>query len=131
MTGYRAFSRHFVKTCPVLSNGFEIETEMTIHTIDKRMSLMEIPIAYRDRPEGSESKLNTLRDGFRVLKTIFNLFRFYRPLMFFTLAGGGLALIAFVTLIPVLSEYLKTGLVPRYPTLIVCCFTFLASLLFI
>lgn len=78
MTGYRAFSRYFVKTCPVLSNGFEIETEMTIHTIDKRLSLMEIPVSYRDRPKGSVSKLNTFSDGFKVLRTIFTLFRFYR-----------------------------------------------------
>ena len=83
MTGYRAFSRFFVKTCPVLSSGFEIETEMTIHTIDKRLSFLEIPVQYRDRPEGSYSKLNTLSDGFRVIKTIFNLFRFYRPMLFF------------------------------------------------
>jgi glycosyltransferase involved in cell wall biosynthesis len=82
MTGYRAFSRHFVKSCPVLAQGFEIETEMTLHTIDKRMSLIEVPIQYRDRPEGSVSKLNTISDGFRVLKTIFNLFRFYRPELF-------------------------------------------------
>lgn len=129
MTGYRAFSRHFVKTCPVLSSGFEIETEMTIHTIDKRLSLLEIPVAYRDRPKGSFSKLNTISDGFRVLKTIFNLFRFYRPLMFFSAIGGGLALISVGVFAPIFSEYLRTGLVPRYPTLIVCCFTFLAALL--
>lgn len=129
MTGYRAFSRHFVKTCPVLSNGFEIETEMTIHTIDKRMSLMEIPITYRDRPAGSESKLNTVSDGCRVLKTIFNLFRFYRPLIFFAIIGSLLTLISFGLFMPIFVEYCKTGLVPRYPTLIVSGFVFLASLL--
>lgn len=129
MTGYRVFSRRFVKTCPVLSSGFEIETEMTLHTLDKRMSLVEIPIQYRDRPNGSVSKLNTIGDGFRVLKTIFNMFRFYRPLAFFAAIGLSMALIAGVMLIPVLSEYFATGLVPRFPTLICACFILTASLL--
>lgn len=129
MTGYRVFSRRFVKTCPILSNGFEIETEMTLHTLDKRMSLKEIPIQYRDRPKGSFSKLNTIGDGFRVLKTIFNMFRFYRPLAFFTAIGILLAAIACLMVIPVLTEYFSTGLVPRFPTLICVCFALTASLL--
>lgn len=129
MTGYRAFSRRFVKTCPVLSAGFEIETEMTLHTLDKRMSLIEIPIQYRDRPAGSVSKLNTVSDGIRVLKTIFNMFRFYRPLAFFSLAGLLLSVISLVLVIPVLSEYFRTGLVPRYPTFIFACFLFTTALL--
>lgn len=129
MTGYRVFSRHFVKTCPVLSNGFEIETEMTIHTIDKRLSLIEIPVTYRDRPKGSFSKLNTVSDGIRVLKTIYNLFRFYKPLAFFSSIAGILSLIALIMFAPIFAEYLNTGLVPRYPTLIVCGFAFLSALL--
>jgi len=129
MTGYRVFSRRFVKTCPVLSNGFEIETEMTLHTLDKRMSLKEIPIQYRDRPKGSVSKLNTIGDGIRVLKTIFNMFRFYRPLAFFSVLGGALTVLAGVMMIPVLSDYIETGLVPRFPTLICACFIFTAALL--
>jgi len=129
MTGYRVFSRRFVKTCPVLSNGFEIETEMTLHTLDKRMCLQEIPIQYRDRPKGSVSKLNTLGDGFRVLKTIFNMFRFYRPLAFFGLCGVLFALTAIVMVSPVFAEYFRTGEVPRFPTLIFACFLLTASLL--
>ena len=129
MTGYRVFSRRFVKTCPVLSNGFELETEMTLHTLDKRMSLKEIPIQYRDRPKGSFSKLNTVGDGIRVLKTIFNMFRFYRPLAFFSVIGIALAMLASAMMIPVLSDYFETGLVPRYPTLICACFLLSASLL--
>ncbi len=129
MTGYRVFSRRFVKTCPILSSGFELETEMTLHTLDKRLSLIEIPIKYRDRPAGSVSKLNTVSDGIRVLKTIFNMFRFYRPLLFFTFAGLIVALIGFVFSIPVFSEYFRTGIVPRFPTLIFSCFLFSAALL--
>lgn len=129
MTGYRVFSRRYVKTCPILSNGFEIETEMTLHTLDKRMCLREIPIQYRDRPAGSFSKLNTLADGARVLKTIFNLFRFYRPLAFFSLTGAFLLGVAVIMTIPVLAEYFSTGLVPRFPTLIFTCFLATAALL--
>lgn len=129
MTGYRVFSRRFVKTCPVLSNGFEIETEMTLHTLDKRMCLKEMPIRYRDRPAGSVSKLNTLGDGFRVLKTIFNLFRFYRPLAFFSMAGVALLAVAVVMVLPVMAVYFSTGLVPRFPTLIFACFLATSALL--
>lgn len=120
MTGYRAFSRRFVKTCPVLSSGFEIETEMTIHALDKRLPVAELPVGYRDRPEGSVSKLNTVRDGFRVLSTIVSLFRDFRPLSFF----GWIAFALFATgtglFVPILLEFLATHLVPKFPTLIVC-----------
>lgn len=129
MTGYRAFSRLFVKSCPVLANGFEIETEMTLHTIDKRMSLIEVPVQYRDRPEGSFSKLNTVSDGFRVLFTIFNLFRFYRPELFFGTVGMVLLLIAAGLFVPVLLDYFQTGLVPRVPTQIFSGFVAIAGLL--
>ncbi len=129
MTGYRAFSRHFIKSCPVLSKGFEIETEMTLHTLDKRMSLVEIPIQYRDRPEGSVSKLNTVRDGIRVLKTIFNFFRFYRPEFFFGIVGTVLLVLAMALFIPVLIHYFQEGEVPRLPTLNFAGFLAIAGLL--
>ena len=129
MTGYRAFSRLFVKSCPVLAQGFEIETEMTLHTIDKRMSLIEVPVQYRDRPEGSVSKLNTVSDGIRVLKTIFNLFRFYRPELFFGAVGTVLLLCALALFVPVLIEYFRIGVVPRQPTLNFSGFLAMAGLL--
>lgn len=129
MTGYRVFSRRFVKTCPVLSDGFEIETEMTLHTLDKRLCLKEIPVQYRDRPMGSVSKLNTLSDGVRVLKTIFNMFRFYRPFAFFGIIGAVLSITSVVMAWPVFAEYFRSGTVPRFPTLIVACFLFTAALL--
>lgn len=119
MTGYRAFSRCFVKHFPVLSRGFEIETEMTIHALDKNFLLKEVPIKYRDRPEGSVSKLNTYSDGFKVLMTIARLFRDYKPFVFFTSVFLLCLLIALGMDIPVIAEYLNTGLVPRFPTLIV------------
>ena len=128
MTGYRAFSYEFVKTFPVLSKGFEIETEMSIHAIDKNMAVENFVIEYRDRPEGSESKLNTYSDGMKVLRTIFRLYRTYRPFKFFGLWALLLALISVGFFIPVLSTYFKTGLVPNFPTLIVCCFTLLAAI---
>lgn len=119
MTGYRAFSYNFVKTFPVLSKGFEIETEMSIHAIDKNFTLKEIPVQYRNRPEGSRSKLNTYRDGMRVLNTIATLFREYKPSLFFNTISMLFYLLAIVFAIPVFNEYLKTGLVPRLPTLLV------------
>ena len=119
MTGYRAFSPLFVKSFPVLSAGFEIETEMTIHALDKNLHLVSIPVDYRDRPEGSVSKLSTYTDGIKVLKTIFNLYKDYRPLSFFGLFAGLFALVGVGMFIPVLVEYIRTGLVPRFPTLIV------------
>lgn len=128
MTGYRAMSRRFVKLYPVMSTHFEIETEMTIHALDKRFLIREIPIAYKDRPEGSVSKLNTFRDGIQVLRTIFTLFKEYRPLRFFGWLSLILAIVAIILFIPILIEYLKTGLVPRFPTLFVSLFLGLASL---
>lgn len=129
MTGYRAFSRAFVKSFPVMSAGFEIETEMTIHALDRRFLLREVPVAYRDRPEGSVSKLNTFSDGLSVLRTIILLYKEYRPLRFFTWLAALLALAGVLMLVPVLVEYFHTGLVPRFPTLIVALFLMLAALL--
>ena len=128
MTGYRAFSYRFVKTFPVLSRGFEIETEMTIHAVYNNMQVDNVVITYRDRPEGSESKLNTYSDGFRVLKTIFRMFRQYRPFAFFGLLSLLLFVIAVGFFIPVGIEYVETGLVPKFPTLIACGFAGLAAL---
>lgn len=121
MTGYRAFSYEFVKGFPILSKGFEIETEMTIHAVDKNYKLVEIPVSYRDRPEGSISKLNTYSDGIKVLKTIFNLFKEYKPAIFFNIFASLSLFIALLFGIPIVTEYFETGLVPRFPTLIVSC----------
>lgn len=129
MTGYRAFSYEFVKTFPVLSKGFEIETEMTIHALDKNFLLKEVPVNYRDRPAGSVSKLNTYRDGFRVLKTIGRLFKEYKPTIFFSIIGLLFLIIAVVFAVPVFADYFKTGLVPRYPTLIFSGFMLIISIL--
>lgn len=131
MTGYRAFSRQFVKNFPILSKGFEIETEMTIHALDKNFLLEEIPVEYRDRPEGSVSKLNTVSDGTKVIMTIFRLFSEYKPLTFFSLIAIFLSLLGTGFLIPVLIDYFQTGLVERFPTLFVCigCYI-IAALLF-
>ena len=129
MTGYRAFSYQFVKTYPVLSRGFEIETEMTIHALQRNMQVDNVVIEYRDRPEGSESKLNTYSDGFKVLGTILRLFKNYRPFTFFGVLAAVLAVFGIGFMIPVLNEYFHTGLVPRFPTLIVCCFVLVAALL--
>lgn len=129
MTGYRAFSPTFVKSFPVLSKGFEIETEMTIHALDKNMYLAEVPVTYRDRPEGSVSKLNTYMDGLKVMKTIFNLYRQYKPFSFFGITAILMTMISAGMFIPVFIEYLQTGLVERFPTLIVSGFVFLAAML--
>ncbi len=129
MTGYRAFSRPFVKLFPVMSGQFEIETEMTIHALDKRFRLVEIPIDYRDRPEGSESKLNTFSDGMKVLRTIVTLFKEYRPMRFFGWMAVLLAVVGIVMVIPVLVDYFQTGLVMRFPTLFVSLFLLLSALL--
>ena len=128
MTGYRAFSYEFVKTIPVLSKGFEIETEMSIHAVDKNMSVENVIITYRDRPEGSESKLNTFSDGIKVLKMIVRLYWSYNPMGFFGIIAGLLALIAICFCLPVLADYFRTGLVERFPTLIVCGFTMIAAI---
>lgn len=128
MTGFRAFSYGFVKTFPVLSKGFEIETEMTIHAVYNHMQIENVVVEYRDRPEGSVSKLNTYSDGFRVLGTIFRLYRDYKPFGFFSLFALILAIIAVLFFIPVLIEYLETGLVLKFPTLIVCGFVMMAAI---
>ena len=129
MTGYRAFSRRFVKNCPILSGGFEIETEITLHAFDKRWRIQEVPISYRDRPSGSVSKLHTMRDGWRVMRTIFNAFRLYRPLSFFGIGGLVLLLLGAGFAFPVFMEYFRTGIVPRFPTLIFSSFLALSGLL--
>lgn len=131
MTGYRAFSYEFVKTFPVLSKGFEIETEMTIHALDKNFLLKEIPVEYRDRPQGSVSKLNTYSDGFKVLKTIARLFKEYKPTIFFTTISLLFFIISLCFGIPVFIEYFKTGLVPRFPTLIFSGFLLTISILLV
>ena len=128
MTGYRAFSYQFVKTFPVLSRGFEIETEMSIHAIDKNMYVENEIIEYRDRPDGSESKLNTCSDGFKVIRTIMRLYRNYKPLAFFGFIAFLLAAVSVGFFIPVFIEYLSTGLVPKFPTLIVCGFLMIAAI---
>lgn len=129
MTGYRAFGYLFVKTFPVLSKGFEIETEMSIHAIDKNMSVENVVIQYRDRPEGSVSKLNTYSDGIKVIGTISRLCRTYKPMLFFGMISLMLCCIAAAFFIPVLSDYIQSGLVERFPTLIVCGFTVVAAIL--
>lgn len=129
MTGYRAMSYRFVKSFPVVSEGFEIETEMTIHAIDKNMYVDNHVITYRDRPEGSESKLDTVSDGMKVIGKMFHLYCDYRPMQFFGLLSIVLLIIAMVFFIPVFSEYVQTGLVPRIPTLITSGFVVIAALL--
>ena len=128
MTGYRAFSYQFVKTFPVLSKGFEIETEMTIHAADKNMQVDNVIIEYRDRPEGSESKLNTYSDGAKVLMSIAKLYRNYKPMNFFGILALVLAVMSIGFFIPVLMEYIATGLVPKFPTLIACGFAMMAAI---
>jgi len=119
MTGSRAFSRDFVKSFPVLSKGFEVETEMTIFALDANFKIVEVPIEYRDRPEGSESKLNTYSDGFKVLMTIFNLFRETKPGAFFSILGTLFLAISVGFFIPIMVDFSRTGVVERYPTLII------------
>ena len=129
MSGYRAFSKSFVKGFPVLSKGFEIETEMTIHAVDKNFLVVEIPVNYRDRPQGSESKLNTYSDGMRVMSTIFRLFREHKPFSFFSVIALIILAVGLILFIPVLFEFVKTGFVPKLPTLIVSCILIMAALL--
>lgn len=129
MTGCRAFSFEFVKTFPVLSNGFEIETEMTIHALDKNMKTDHVVIPYRDRPVGSTSKLNTVKDGVKVIRTMLSLYRNYKPYSFFSIISAILMVLSIIFFIPVFVTYIQTGLVPNFPTLIVCGFTVLAALL--
>ena len=128
MTGYRALSYDFVKTFPILSKGFEIETEMTIHALDKNFLIKEIPIKYRDRPEGSTSKLNTYIDGFKVILTIEKLFKEYKPQLFFCIIGVFFLIISLIFGIPVFIEYFKTHLVERFPTLIFSGFMLMISI---
>lgn len=128
MTGYRAFSYEFVKTFPVISAGFEIETEMTIHAVNYNMQVDNVIVQYRDRPEGSESKLNTYRDGRKVICKMLQLYKNYQPMKCFGMIGVILFLIAVLLFVPVLREYLATGLVPRFPTLIGCGFLVMAGL---
>ncbi|MBP5738676.1 MAG: glycosyltransferase [Abditibacteriota bacterium] len=129
MTGYRAFGYEFVKTFPVLSKGFEIETEMTIHAVDRNMNVRNVVIEYRDRPEGSESKLNTYSDGAKVLLTIFRLYRNHKPMSFFGWLSAILAVLSLGFFVPVFCAFEKTGRVEKFPTLIVCCFVLLAAIL--
>ncbi|MFC3927949.1 glycosyltransferase family 2 protein [Streptococcus caprae] len=132
MTGYRGFNRLFVKTFPVLSPGFEIETELSIHSLDKRFKLVEVPITYQDRPEGSESKLNTFSDGFKVLRMIFNLFKDYKPLLFFSIVTAVLFIFGLIFGVPVISEFTKTGLISKMPSAILATgFMILAALSFV
>lgn len=128
MSGYRAFSRIFVKSFPVISKGFEIETEMTIHALDKNLKIDRVKIDYRERPENSISKLDTFTDGFKVIHMIVSLFKNYRPLAFFAAVAGILTVISGLLFLPILEEYLRTGLVPRIPTLVTSGFIFLAAL---
>ena len=129
MTGYRAFSFLFVKSFPVLSKGFEIETEMSIHAVEKNMRIENVIIEYRDRPEGSESRLNTYSDGMRVLTTIFRLYKNYKPMYFFGWLSAILFALTVILFVPVFIEYTQTGLVPRFPTLIVSGFIGLGGVL--
>ncbi|WP_257646413.1 glycosyltransferase family 2 protein [Streptococcus mutans] len=132
MTGYRGFNRLFVKNFPVISPGFEIETEMSIHALDKRFKLVEVPITYKDRPEGSESKLNTFSDGFKVLKMIFNLFKDYKPLIFFSLLTVVMFILGLIIGIPVITEFAKTGMIDKLPSAILATgFMILAALSFV
>lgn len=119
MTGYRGFSRRFVKTCPILSKGFQVETEMTVHALDKKMNVVSVPIGYKDRLADSPSKLNTYKDGAKVMATIFNLVKEYKPLMFFSIFASIASIVAIILGVPVLVEYFETGLVERFPSLIV------------
>lgn len=129
MTGYRAMSRPFVKTFPVLSEGFQIETELSIHAVDRRWRIADVPVEYRDRPEGSQSKLNTVKDGLKVIAMIGTLFKDYRPLKFFSLIALVFCIGGLFAGMPVVTEYLATGLVPRFPTAILAAaLMFMAAL---
>ncbi|MBR6307990.1 MAG: glycosyltransferase [Lachnospiraceae bacterium] len=128
MTGYRAFGFNFAKTFPVLSKGFEIETEMTIHAVYNNMDVRNVVVEYRDRPEGSVSKLSTYSDGFKVIMTIVKLYKNYKPFAFFNTIAVLLTILSMAFFIPVLLEYFDTGLVSRFPTLIVCGFVIIAAI---
>ena len=128
MTGYRAFSYEFVKTFPVFSKGFEIETEMTIHAVNYNMQVENVIVEYRDRPQGSESKLNTYSDGFRVIRKMMQLYKNYKPMHFFGMLAFLLTALSVILFVPVFAEYLSTGLVPRFPTLIASGFILMAGI---
>ena len=128
MTGYRAFSYQFVKSFPVLSRGFEIETEMSIWAMDKNLYVKNVEVKYRDRSQGSQSKLNTYSDGLKVISMIIKLFRTYRPMLFFGVIALLLVLLSVGFFVPILVEYLNTGMVPNFPTLIVCGFVFIVAI---
>ena len=128
MTGYRAFSYEFVKTFPVFSKGFEIETEMTIHAVNYQMQVENVVVEYRDRPEGSVSKLNTYSDGFKVIRKMLQLYKNYKPMNFFGLLCLLLMVVAGGFMVPIVLEYVQTGLVPRFPTLIACGFLAMAGI---
>ena len=129
LSGYRVFSRRYAKSFPALSRGFEIETELTVHALELRMPFAEVPVPYRARPEGSESKLSTYRDGWRILKTICKLFVSERPLQFFSGAAGVLVLLSLILAEPLVSTYLNTGLVPRQPTAVLVTGMMLTAML--
>lgn len=129
MTGYRAFSYEFVKTYPVFSKGFEIETEMTIHAVNYNLQVDNVIVEYRDRPEGSISKLNTYSDGAKVIRKMISLYKNYKPMNFFGMLGLALAALSVGFMIPIIVEYCETGLVPRFPTLFVCGFVMLAGMM--
>lgn len=131
LSGLRAFSPAFVKNFPILSRGFEIETEMTVYALDNNFVVRSVPVGYNNRPAGSMSKLNTFSDGYKVIMKVFSLFVHFKPLLFFSILAGILFLAGTIGMIPVFVEYFSTGLVPRFPTLIVCGFTILLSLLFL
>ena len=132
MTGYRGFNRLFVKNFPVLSPGFEIETELSIHSLDKRFKLVEVPITYKDRPEGSESKLSTFSDGFKVLRMIFNLFKDYKPLIFFSILTFLFFVLGLIVGIPVISEFARTGMIDKVPSAVLATgFMILLALSFV
>lgn len=132
MTGYRGFNRLFVKNFPVLSPGFEIETELSIHSLDKRFKLVEVPITYKDRPEGSESKLSTFSDGFKVLRMIFNLFKDYKPLIFFSILTFLFFVLGLIVGIPVISEFARTGIIDKVPSAVLATgFMILSALSFV
>lgn len=128
MTGYRAFSYKFVKTFPILSKNFEIETEMTIHILDNNLNYVSLPVEYKNRPIGSNSKLNTYYDGFSVLKTIISLYKNYKPLSFFSIISIFLILIGLIFFLPVIIEYLNTGLVPKMPSFLASIFFFISAI---
>jgi glycosyltransferase involved in cell wall biosynthesis len=129
LSGYRAFSKRYVKSFPALSHGFEIETELTVHALELRMPFGEVMTPYYARPEGSESKLSTYRDGWRILKTIFRLYMSERPFSFYGICSALIAAVAILISVPVVIEYLHTGLVPRFPTIILSASMMVCALL--